>query len=477
MAIYFNKNGETKEIATYESCISNITVSDPSSWGNTYSANNGSLKLTVQANPTASVRNETVTIAYKAGATNCSKTVDISQVAGDAPIVFQFSDGTTTKNPSLEYTSTAITYSVTSTSGGAAVNYTISNSCSWISVSKTSTGIRMSVDANTGSLRQCTFYLIQDGTSNRLTISVSQAASEIPTFTYCDGTSSKSLASNKEGGKFRYCITSKIGEAAGQPFEVVGQVCSWITIESGTTYFNAYIDENTDTTDRTCTVTLKQVGSTETISLAVTQESDTCNNFLDSCCGVGSYSHPEYDMNVKYNVGYQNADTVLYGSVCHPVASTVPSWLSVYQQNNIVYYEVLEENTGGYREAWVDFVLDSTTGTNVCQTASVLVRQDANPSLLMTCNLNIVNQTSEQVRVASIRFTFANGYITHERISEDVPAGGTWQDTATFLKSLNGQSLYVGHPIDVILGDGTVKQGTINNLTIQNGGTYTITFS
>lgn len=95
MAIAFNKNGETKEIATYQSCISNITVSDPSRWGLSKTASGGSLKLTVPKNQTTSQRSQTVTINYKAGTSNCSKTVDITQAAGDAPTPTTCSNGST----------------------------------------------------------------------------------------------------------------------------------------------------------------------------------------------------------------------------------------------------------------------------------------------------------------------------------------------------------------------------------------------
>lgn len=85
MAIYFNSTGETKEIATYQSCIALITLNDPNNWGNTYSASNGSVMLTVPSNSTSSSRNETITISYYAGNTSCSKTIDISQDGGSTP--------------------------------------------------------------------------------------------------------------------------------------------------------------------------------------------------------------------------------------------------------------------------------------------------------------------------------------------------------------------------------------------------------
>lgn len=187
MAIYFNKNGETKEIATYQSCISNISVSDPNNWGNTYTSSNGSLKLTVQSNPTSLDRDETVTISYKAGSTNCTKTVDISQEANTpTPVeaVFTFCDSTKTKTESLDSGSTAITYCVTSTSGSSILPYSISNSCSWLNVSTASTGIRMVVSPNDGLLRQCSFNLVQSETSDILTVNVTQSGGIEPTCNY-----------------------------------------------------------------------------------------------------------------------------------------------------------------------------------------------------------------------------------------------------------------------------------------------------
>lgn len=87
--VSFNKSGETKSIATYTSCISGITVSDPNNWGNTYTANNGTVSLTVPSN-SSSARSETITISYSANTTSCSKTLEISQEGGATPIPIQY---------------------------------------------------------------------------------------------------------------------------------------------------------------------------------------------------------------------------------------------------------------------------------------------------------------------------------------------------------------------------------------------------
>lgn len=570
--IYFNKNGETKEIATYESCISNISVSDPSSWGNTFNASSGSLKLTVPSNGTASVRNETVVITYKAGSNNCSKSVGISQEAGTVETLFSFCDGTKTKNEALGNSSTAISYCITSTSGGSNVGYTITNSCSWITTSTTSTGIRMVIAANSGDFRECTFYIDQNGTGKRLTVNVSQeAAAPVETvFTYCDGTTAYSqsfsegatsftlcvtstsggslvgytvasscdwitasttstgvrvtIAANtgayrqcsffitqattnkklliaitqsastasefhycdgsrnktqntdSEAKNFRLCVVSKIGGEAEQPYSVAGSLPDWITVTTAGTYFNVVLSENTTSSERMNVITLKQNNSTSTITYVITQSATNCNEFLDSCCGKSSYSHPDYDMRVHYELDYQNTDSINYDSTIH-VTSTLPSWLGVTINNGIIYYKVLEENTGGYRETIVEYALDSTTGTNVCPIASVIVRQDANPSLLMDCPFNLVNQGSSTASVASIKWTFGNGEVVYTRVGSDVAGGQTIQGTAKFLRTLNNQELFIGHPIDVILYGGTVKRGTINSLLITSGNTYTISFS
>lgn len=482
MAISFNKNGETKEIATYESCISNISVSDPNNWGNTYSASIGSLKLTVPSNGTAAARSETVTISYSAGSSSCSKTVSITQEAGTpAPVesVFTYCDSTTAYTQSLGEGATAYTVCVTSTSGGSQVPYTVASTCDWITAQTTSTGIRLIVAANTGAYRQCSFYVTQSDTNKKLLVAISQSASTAGEFHYCDGTTAKTQQTDSEEKNFRFCVVSKIGGTASQPYAVVGQpLPSWITLTTAGTYFNVALTENTTSSERSFTINLKQTNSTAYITLSITQTTSNCNEFLDSCCGKGSYSHPEYDMGIHYDAGYQNADGILYGSTFH-VTNTLPSWLGVTidYQTNVVFYNALETNTGGYREFTVEYALDTTTGTNVCSEASVLVRQDANPDQLMQVNLNIVNQGSSTVRVASIKWTFGNGYVTHTRISEDVPAGQAIQDYAKFLKTLNGQELFIGHPVDVILDDGTVKTGTINSLLIQSGSTYTISFS
>lgn len=482
MAIYFSKNGETKEIATYESCISQITVSDPSSWGNTYSASNGSLKLTVPSNGTTSVRNETVVISYKAGSNNCSKNVVISQEAGDAPVpvesVFTYCDGTTAYSQSFGEGATSFTLCVTSTSGSAQVGYSVASSCDWITASTTSTGIRLTIAANTSAYRQCSFFVTQATTNKKLLVAITQSASTAGEFYYCDGSRNKTQNTDSEAKNFRLCVVSKIGGEAGQPYSVAGSLPDWITVTTAGTYFNVVLTENTTSSERMNVITLKQNNSTSTITYVITQATTNCNEFLDSCCGKSSWSHPEYDIGIHYDQGYQNADGILFGSTFH-VTNTLPSWLGVNidYQTGVVFYNALETNTGGYREFTVNFALDTTTGTNVCSEASVLVRQDANPNQLMQVNLNIVNQGSSTVNVASIKWTFGNGYITHTRISEDVPAGQGITDYANFLKTLNNQELFIGHPVDVILGDGTVKRGTINSLLITSGNTYTISFT
>lgn len=480
MAIYFSKNGETKEIATYESCISQITVSDPSSWGNTFNASSGSLKLTVPSNGTTSVRSETVTITYKAGSNNCSKTVAISQEAGDPPTpvesVFTYCDSTTAYSQSFGEGATSFTLCVTSTSGGSLVGYTVASSCDWITASTTSTGVRVTIAANTGAYRQCSFFVTQATTNKKLLIAITQSASTAGEFHYCDGTTAKTQNSDAETKNYRFCVVSKIGGTASQSYAVVGTLPSWITITTAGTYFNVVLAENSTASERSQNITLKQTNSNEQITLRIVQASTNCNEFLDSCCGKSSYSHPDYDMRVHYELDYENTDSINYGSTIH-VTSTLPSWLGVTINNGIIYYKVLEENTGGYRETIVEYALDSTTGTNVCSEASVIVRQDANPSLLMDCPFNLVNQGSSTASVASIKWTFGNGEVVYTRVGSDVAGGQTIQGTAKFLRTLNNQELFIGHPIDVILYGGTVKTGTINSLLITSGNTYTISFS
>ena len=479
MAIYFNKNGEQKEIATYESCISNISVSDPSSWGNTYTSSNGSLKLTVQANPTDAVRNETVTISYSAGDTSCTKTLDISQEAGEpTPVeaVFTYCNGTTAYTESLGEGSTAITLCVTSTRGEERLAYTVDSTCNWITTQTTSTGFRLIVAANTGAYRQCAFYATQTETGKKLLISLSQAASTAGQFTYCDGTTAKTITTDAEAKNFRYCVVSKIGGVAGQPYQRVGQVCDWVSVTTAGTYFNVVLTQNTTSSERTCEVTLKQTNSDAYIQFIITQSTSNCNEFLDSCCGKGSYSHPDYDIGMHYEQGYTNGDSIKYNSTIH-LTNTPPSWLGVTIQNGVILYTVLEENTGTYREANLEYALDSTQGTNVCPTAEVLVRQDANPSLLMDIRAVIVNGGGSAVTVASIKWNFANGQVVYTRVSEEVPAGGSIVQTCKFLKTLNNQELYVGHPVDLTLSDGTVKTPRIDKLLIESGKQYVIDFT
>ena len=120
--VNFDKDGEQKLIATYKSCITSISVSDPNNWGNTYTSSNGNLKLTVPSNPTESVRNETVTISYSNGKGSCSKTIDISQDAGEPtpppPPICQCSGLVTADEPLPSYWNTGLPVVVINTPGG-----------------------------------------------------------------------------------------------------------------------------------------------------------------------------------------------------------------------------------------------------------------------------------------------------------------------------------------------------------------------
>ena len=93
--VYFNSSGETKTIAVYENCVTNIVVSDPNNWGNTYSASGGVLTLTTPPNST-SAKTENVTVSYSAGTTPCSKTFEIFQFFSP---IYRWVD----LNPSTDY--------------------------------------------------------------------------------------------------------------------------------------------------------------------------------------------------------------------------------------------------------------------------------------------------------------------------------------------------------------------------------------
>ena len=385
MTINYNKNGGTQQIATYSECITNISVSDPNSWGLTYTASNGIVNLTAPSNSNAE-RSEIVVISYKAGTTNCQKSLEITQDSGIVPVT--------------------------------------------------------------------------------------------KVFTYCDGTTANTLSMNSDSQRYRYCIISKIGNDGGMPYHLVNS-CNWVHLTTGTTYFVLDFDGNDSGVDRSCNVVLQQNNSDLQISLAVTQSATDCERFLDSCCGVSSYSHPEHDISLHYEQGSKNYDGILYGSTFH-VTNTLPSWLDVSADttNNIITYTALEENPGDARSFRVELALDSTTGTNVCNTANVLVRQYANPSTLMTCNFNLTYTGSSTVSVASVRFLFGNGYDTYMRVSETFTPNQTIQQSFSFPKILNGQELLIGNPITVIYSGGaTATNANISNLTIQSDSTYNITFS
>ena len=65
----------------------------------------------------------------------------------------------------------------------------------------------------------------------------------------------------------------------------------------------------------------------------------------------------------------------------------------------------------------------------------------------------------------------------HPHICFDVAKIRNIIQTCKFLKTLNNQELYVGHPVDLTLSDGTVKTPRIDKLLIESGKQYVIDFT
>lgn len=77
---------------------------------------------------------------------------------------------------SVGWGSTSNTYSVTSTKDGSRIGFTASESCSWLSVTTSSTGVSVSVTENTGNSRTCVITLTQSESGYFLQLTIIQDA-------------------------------------------------------------------------------------------------------------------------------------------------------------------------------------------------------------------------------------------------------------------------------------------------------------
>lgn len=191
------------------------------------------------------------------------------------------------------------------------------------------------------------------------------------TFEYCNGQKFAFQDVPSTGGTYEFCLRS---EANGNSVEwTVATACSYTHITATSTGYSVTVDENTDPdNDRECYIVLRQSGSGNRVTLNTIQQAGElqCNTLLDSCCGRGS--HSDYDIQFGGQTG-TTTDSVQGGCTIR-MTSTLPYWLDVNVNSNIVTYRVTDINTGATRYYTVDF--EKVTGpTGYCDTASVLVKQ------------------------------------------------------------------------------------------------------
>ena len=170
---------------------------------------------------------------------------------------------------SLTSSAQTITYQVVSTKNGESTPYTYT-APSWCSVSKTSTGVSISVNANnTGTDRMDSVILTQSGSSLVIRITISQAYVYDPyVFTFNDSTTAKSINAEGSGGSFSYQVISTYsGSSTGF---TVSSSSNWLTATVSGQGISLVISGNTGET-RSGVVTATQNGSDKTITISVVQ--------------------------------------------------------------------------------------------------------------------------------------------------------------------------------------------------------------
>ena len=230
------------------SISSNVTwtVSSDKSWctvNKTSGSNNATITVSVTANTSTSDRTATITV--KGG--NKTETVSITQEGGKLEV----------SPTSLSFTSSSGSKDFTISSN---LSWTVSSDKSWCTVNKTSGSnnatITVSVTANTSSSNRTATITVKGGSITR-TISITQGES----YLNVDPTS---LSFESSSGNKNFSISSNLSWT-------VSSDKSWCTVNKSSGSNNASVTvkvtENTTTSKREATITIKGGNITRTVSI------------------------------------------------------------------------------------------------------------------------------------------------------------------------------------------------------------------
>ena len=159
-------------ISMYYTQQTGYTVSSSTEWLSASTSSTG-VSVTVNSN-SGDTRSGQLTLTQDGSKYIC--TLGVSQADGRV-YVFQLQNGSSSLTSSVTSGSSTLDIGVTSTYGGAFTGFSVSESLDWLSVTTSSTGISISVSANTGTVRNGTITLTQSGSNKTCTVVVTQEAS------------------------------------------------------------------------------------------------------------------------------------------------------------------------------------------------------------------------------------------------------------------------------------------------------------
>lgn len=208
---------------------------------------------------------------------------------GYAPYVFEFVDGTTGKVWSGSGEAQTIQYTITSTKSGSYIGYSVQSKPDWCSVDyrdqiSTSMLAKITMTANSSSSsRSGTITFVQNESGKTVNVNITQAVAATYEFSAnqstwnadANGGTNNSylciqLKSKKNGSKIGYTVSSKPSWVTEVTEKPSGVSCP---VLSGYDYsFMIILSENSSSSLRSGTVTLKQNESGKTVNITVNQE-------------------------------------------------------------------------------------------------------------------------------------------------------------------------------------------------------------
>lgn len=208
---------------------------------------------------------------------------------GYAPYVFEFVDGTTGKVWSGSGEAQTIQYTITSTKSGSYIGYRVQSKPDWCSVdyidqTSTSMSAKITMTANSSSSsRSGTITFVQNESGKTVNVNITQAVADTYEFSANQSTWNADanggtnnpylciqLKSKKNGSKIGYTVSSKPSWVTEVTEKPSGAPCP---VFPGYDYSFMIISyENSSSSPRSGTATLKQNESGKTVNITVNQE-------------------------------------------------------------------------------------------------------------------------------------------------------------------------------------------------------------